>query len=126
MLKSQKSLENVISVQFKDCYWVNEVRLILKNYSWEKIGFRISNSLSLSFPAHSLFLSAFFSSTAFISGKKTMLDENDFYSPDKESLNWAESWKESTCICECHLLKDILDVKLWNGHISSWHCKPNT
>ena len=38
--------------------------------------------------------------------------------------SWAKSWKENTCICECHGLKDILDVKLWNRHISSWHYEP--
>ena len=40
------------SSQFKDCYWINEVKLILKNFCWMKFGFKISNYLSLFIPVH--------------------------------------------------------------------------
>ena len=150
MLKSLKSLENTLSqiidifdqsIQFKDCYWINEVRLILKNYSWEKIGFRILNSLSLFSPAHSSFLPPFIRNLldAIISSlhlsqerKQCLMKRISIRQTKNPSMadlffnhkSWAKSWKENTRICECHLLKDLLDVKLWNGHISSWHYEP--
>ena len=150
MLKSLKSLENTLSqiidifdqsIQFKDCYWINEVRLILKNYSWEKIGFRILNSLSLPSPAHSSFsppsirnlFDSIISSLHLSQERKQCLMKRisirQTKNPSMADLffnhkSWAKSWKENTRICECHLLKDLLDVKLWNGHISSWHYEP--
>ena len=58
------SLDQIMQIfdqwhQFEDCFWINEVKLILKNFCWMKFGFRISNSLSLSIPAHSSFPSPF-------------------------------------------------------------------
>ena len=41
------------SSQFKDCFCINEIKLILKNFCWLKFGFKISIPLSLSNHTHS-------------------------------------------------------------------------
>ena len=129
------------SAQFKDCFWINEVKLILKNFGWMKFGFRISNSLPFSSPAHSLFPPSYI--RQFLDSiiaclhvsqerkqclrKRTVIHQKknpslaDFFFNHR---SWAKSWKESILICECQSLKNELDVQLWNGHISSWHYEP--
>ena len=140
------SLDQIMQIfeqwyQFEDCFWLNEVKLILKNFCWMKFGFRISNSLSLSIPTHCSFPSPFIRKLldSIISSlhlsqerKQCLMKRVSIHQTKNPSMadilfnhrSWAKKWKESSVICDCHELKNNLNVELWNGHISTWHSEP--
>ena len=129
------------SSQFKDCYWINEVKTIMKNYCWLKFGFKISNLLSLSFPSHLSFppplvrslLEAIISSLHLSQERKQCLSRrisiHQKRNPTMAELLfnhrvWAKCWKIDAKECDCLNLQSTLNIELWNGHISSWHFEP--
>ena len=102
----------------------------------------IKLSLSLSIPAHSTFPPSYIRNllVSIISSlhvsqerKQCLMKRISIHQTKNPSMAdfffnhkvWAKKWKENSIVCECDILKDQLDVKLWNGHISSWHYQPN-
>ena len=127
--------------QFKDCFWINEVKTILKSFCWLKFGFNISNSLSISIQSHRLcptpfmksLLESIISSLHLSQERKQCLKKKisvhqkrnptmaEYYFNHRA---WAKRWKVNSMECDCLSLKQTLNVELWNGHISSWHFEP--